>query len=140
MAPSRRSAGLALAGLALGVAGVAGYFVVVTHFGAALPDVRNRAVPDWLAVAVGLVCSLLAVRRATPGRRALAVGLLSANALLAGAFAFVLYDFSAVPAAPGPSVGAPAPDFALRDETGSTRTLAEFRGGPLLLVFYRGHW
>ncbi len=34
--------------------------------------------------------------------------------------------------------GTAAPDFELRDETGEKRTLAEFRGKPVMLVFYPG--
>lgn len=34
--------------------------------------------------------------------------------------------------------GSEAPDFELRDQTGEKRTLAEFRGKKVLLVFYPG--
>lgn len=34
------------------------------------------------------------------------------------------------------AVGSPAPDFGLPDETGTVRTLNEFRGKPLVLYFY----
>jgi peroxiredoxin len=47
---------------------------------------------------------------------------------------------SASPSAPGPPVGAPAPAFALVDQRGKIVRLEDFRGAPLLLVFYRGHW
>ena len=30
----------------------------------------------------------------------------------------------------------PAPEFSLPDETGKTRSLAEFRGRPVVLYFY----
>ena len=34
-----------------------------------------------------------------------------------------------------------APDFSVRDWTGTLRTLAGLLApGPLVLVFYRGHW
>ncbi len=34
-----------------------------------------------------------------------------------------------------------APDFALPDEQGHTHALADLRAkGPVVLVFYRGHW
>ncbi len=40
-----------------------------------------------------------------------------------------------------PSVGQVAPDFATADAAGGTFKLAErCAEGPLLLVFYRGHW
>lgn len=34
------------------------------------------------------------------------------------------------------SVGDKAPDFALRDHTGTIRRLSEFRGRPVVLWFY----
>ncbi|HSB67607.1 MAG TPA: thioredoxin-dependent thiol peroxidase [Anaerolineales bacterium] len=34
------------------------------------------------------------------------------------------------------SSGIPAPEFSLQDETGTTRSLAEFRGHPVVLYFY----
>lgn len=34
------------------------------------------------------------------------------------------------------SAGIPAPDFSLADENGTVRTLAEFRGKPVVLYFY----
>jgi len=40
-----------------------------------------------------------------------------------------------------PAVGKPAPDFSVVDSHSSPFTLSDFRGrGPLVLVFYRGHW
>ena len=66
--------------------------------------------------------------------------LLGLNASLAALFAAFLYVMLSVPAASGPAIGAAAPDFALVDQSGKTTRLADFRGSPLLLVFYRGHW
>ena len=133
-----RSTVLATAGLALGVAGVIGYFAVVLRFGAWLPSVRNYAIPNWVMIAAGLVLSALALARAQ--RRLLPGILLGLNGALTAWFAFVLYVFSAVPPAVGPSISAPAPSFALVDQSGKTVRLEDFRGSPLLLVFYRGHW
>ena len=40
-----------------------------------------------------------------------------------------------------PEVGQVAPDFSLPDSSGSTRSLSELaKSGPLVLIFYRGHW
>jgi len=44
----------------------------------------------------------------------------------------VFIDSSTVP------VGSVAPDFSLPDETGQTRSLSEFRGRNVVLVFLRG--
>jgi hypothetical protein len=133
-----RSLPLALLGLALGVIGVVGYFVLVVEFGAWLPGARNTALPSWLVIAAGLLLSTAAVARAR--RRLFAAVLLVVNAGLAAAFAGLIYVSFVVPAAPGPAVGTPAADFALADQTGKTTRLADFAGRPLLLVFYRGHW
>jgi peroxiredoxin Q/BCP len=37
---------------------------------------------------------------------------------------------------PLPTPNSPAPDFTLSDETGTARTLSEFRGQPVVLYFY----
>jgi len=136
----RHAITLAALGLALGLAGVVGYFVVVFRLGAWLPRVRNDAVPNWIVVVLGLVLSGLAMARATRGRRLVPGILLGLNVVVAAGFARLLYVVPLVPAAHGPSVGAAAPDFALPDQTGKIVRLADFRGKPLLLVFYRGHW
>jgi peroxiredoxin len=40
-----------------------------------------------------------------------------------------------------PKVGQQAPDFALPDSTGTARRLSDLVAvGPLVLLFYRGHW
>lgn len=136
----RARVGLALAGLLLGIAGVVGYFVLVFRFAGLLPGLRNSALANWIAVACGLVLSFLAVARAAPGRRLVPGVLLGLNGVVAGLFALLLYGMLAVPPADGPALGVRAPDFALADQTGKTVRLADFRGAPLLLVFYRGHW
>ncbi len=129
---------LAATGLALGVAGVVGYFLVALRLGAWLPSVRNDAIPNWILVALGLALSALAFVRAR--RRVLPALLLVVNVAVAAAFAAMLYVVSVVPPASGPLLGVPAPAFALIDQSGRTVRLEHFRGAPLLLVFYRGHW
>jgi hypothetical protein len=119
--------------------GVLGYFVVVLFLPSWAPFVRNHAVPNWLLVATGLGLSLRAVSYAAPGARMPRV-VLAANASLAAFFAAFLYGMLSVPGASGPTLGTAAPDFALVDQAGRTVRLGDFRGSPLLLVFYRGHW
>ena len=135
---SRRPAVLAATGLMLGVLGIVTYFVVALRLAAWLPSVRNDAVPNWILVGSGLICSVLGVLRAR--RRLLPGVLLGLNVALAAGFVAILYVFSAIPTAPGPRIGAPAPAFALVDQGGRRVRLEDFRGAPLLLVFYRGHW
>jgi hypothetical protein len=129
---------LAVAGLFLGVIGVLGYFVVALLLGKRLPSVRNDAIPNWILVGLGLALSAVAVGRAR--RRRLPGLLLALNIAVAAGFSAMLYVVSVIPPASGPRIGAPAPPFALRDLSGLTVRLEDFRGAPLLLVFYRGHW
>ncbi len=64
----------------------------------------------------------------------LAVGL--TGFFLVGTFGLTLPDAQATPDA-----GAIAADFTLPDHTGRDVTLSRaWKQGPLLLVFYRGHW
>ncbi len=59
---------------------------------------------------------------------------------LAGQQAGAKEDVQQTPAdsAPGLAVGQPAPDFALQDQHGQTRTLSELlKDGNVALVFYR---
>ena len=37
-------------------------------------------------------------------------------------------------------VGTTAPDFVLEAYSGDTVALSDYRGGNVVLVFYRGHW
>jgi cytochrome oxidase Cu insertion factor (SCO1/SenC/PrrC family) len=36
--------------------------------------------------------------------------------------------------------GQPAPEFTLNDQDGHAFRLSDQRGGPVLLIFYRGYW
>lgn len=129
----------AILGPVLCLAGVAGYFLAVFRYGAVLPGVRDWAVPNWIVVAAGLALSARGVRRAR-ARGVLARVLAATSVAIAAGFAWMLYVLPALPAAAGPALGTPAPDFALAAPDGRIVRLADFRGGPLLLVFYRGHW
>ena len=129
---------LAALGLVLGVLGLVGYFVVTMRLGARFPLLRDYAVPSWILVALGLALSTLAVVRAR--RRRPAGVLLGLNLIVSAAFAAFLFVLTALPPARGPQVSQPAPSFALVDQGGKTVRLEDFRGAPLLLVFYRGHW
>jgi len=129
---------LGATGLGFSVLGVIGYFVVVFRLGAWLPSVRNDALPNWILIALGLGLSGLAFLRAT--RRGIPGLLLGLNVAVAAAFSVMLYVITVVPPASGPALGASAPTFALADQNAKTVRLEDFRGSPVLLVFYRGHW
>ncbi len=135
-----QAASLAIGGLALTLAGVVGYFVVVIHFADRLPQVRNDAAPNRILVALGLALALLAIVRASRGRRRLSLIVGGLNIVVAGAFTTMLTVGSSLPPAVGPAIGDGAPSFALPDQSGRTVRLEDFRGSPLLVVFYRGHW
>src|SRR5262245_24629663 len=137
--PARRNWAPAV-GLLLGLAGIVGYFLVVTHpgLGARLSGVRDAALPNWMLIAAGLACSVLGIRRSRG--RVLASVLAALNVAAALWFAWLLYGMSALPPAAGPPLGTAVPQVALQDQTGKTVHLTDFRGAPLLLVFYRGHW
>jgi len=55
-------------------------------------------------------------------------------------FAWLLFGMSRVPIAAGPAIGSTPADFVLAAPDSHAVHLAELRGSPLLLVFYRGHW
>lgn len=131
-----RSRRAAVWGLLLGLGGVLSYFLVAFRLGALLPEVRNTAAANWVLIGAGLALSAVGVRRA--GGLGLALALV--NAGVAAGFAWLLYGITALPPVPGLAVGAPAPNFALIDPQGKTVGLADLRGAPALLVFYRGHW
>ena len=135
----------ALAGLAAGLGAVGLYGLAIYGLGAYIPSVRNDALPNWLLLAVGIGLSALGIRRATGHRpvyagRGIARLALGFNLVFAAALAWVLYSVTALPASQGPGIGTPAPAFALQDQRDQTVRLRDFRGRPLLLVFYRGHW
>jgi hypothetical protein len=134
-----RPASLALLGLFLVLAGVVGWFVIVLRLGGTFPNLRNDPLALWVVVGAGLALSVLAVRRART-RRLVPATVLGLNLVLTTAFAAFLYVLLRVPATAGPAIGSTAADFALADQTGQVRRLADFAGKPLLLVFYRGHW
>jgi cytochrome oxidase Cu insertion factor (SCO1/SenC/PrrC family) len=38
------------------------------------------------------------------------------------------------------ALGQPAPAFTLPDQDGNPLSLADLRGAPVVLIFYRAHW
>jgi len=131
---------LPLWGLLLALAGVVGYFVVVLFAGGHLARVRNDAIPNLAVVGAGLACSVLGVARARSGKRRMAGVLAGLNVGIAAWFVWLLFGMSRVPVAAGPAIGSTPADFVLAAPDGKAVHLAELRGKPLLLVFYRGHW
>ena len=120
---------------ALTLAGVVGWFVVVTQWGAWYPGVRNQPIAFVALAVLGAVIALMAARRGRLGVRLLA----GANVVLAGAFAWLLFGGMRVPAVAGPPLGSTVPAVTVTANDGRPFDVAS-AGDPLLLVFYRGHW
>lgn len=124
---------LALVGLLLIVAGAASYMPLLQH-----AFLRNTGALVWAFMGISLVLSAVAFTR---DRRMWVRAVSCFNALLV---AFSLASFFVLATLPDEATFAAleeAPDFRLEDHTGQTVSLADsIAAGPVLLVFYRGHW
>lgn len=130
---TRPRALIALAGLAL-------VFLapVVYYAGADLPGGLRWAWPSWICMLAAIGLSSYAF---VGDRRIWVRAVCGVNAafFLAGLAAFLF--LTRLPPASPPAVGMIAPDFALRDQNGVPTRLADaLGGGPVFLIFYRGHW
>ena len=125
--------GLALVGLLLSLGGPILYMLLLDT-----PMFRSTGLPAWVLLALGLGCAGVAAVRDTR----LHVRLTAAGAfLLAIAFVVGFFGLAAVPKATTLAKLEIAPDFTLSDHTNTPVSLRDARAaGPVLLVFYRGHW
>jgi hypothetical protein len=124
-------------------AGAVSYFVVFAYF----PVLRDVPWLNLSLVLVGVVVCVVGLWRAfaeSPsgwGRLFAVCGLL-VSLSIAGLFVF--YVFALSYRLPEPSEETArldlAPDFTLTDQHGRPVTLSDYRGGNVVLVFYRGHW
>lgn len=102
------------------------------------PFIRSSGSPAILLITAALAVALPAARRARRLRDKFLLGGTVAIATMFFTGFFYLYRLPP-PAAAIPATN--APDFTLEDQTGRPVTLsAEYARGPVLLVFYRGHW
>src|SRR5262245_11455836 len=115
------------------------YFMVVPRW----PDLRDSGVPNLVLGSVGLALSLAGARTAFLKKRWRVTGV--GLTVLAGLPFVVLaaYIFVLSYRLPGTAgvvaVGSKAPPISLPDQQGRQRSLEEFAGRPVVLVFFRGH-
>lgn len=129
----RRAGGRAVVGTLLTLGGPIVYMLLMDN-----ARMRASGAPAFGLMAAGVVLGLGAMLRDTRWRIRLA-GVF--NIVFASAFTYAFYWAAALPASYLVSTGSPAPEFVLPDQQGSPVILAEYReAGPVLLVFYRGHW
>lgn len=122
-------------GLGLVIGGVSSYLLLLDHYW-----IRTWAIPNSVMVVVGTAVAWYATTR-----RPFWVGLTSAIlcTLLTGLFLVGMYGL-VPPRAPGPGnqpIRLASFAESLPDEHGNSVRLSDYAGkGPVLLVFYRGHW
>ena len=130
---NRSAGGRAFVAVLLTLAGPAAYMLLLDN-----ARMRASGAPAFGLMAAGAVLGLSAFFY----DRRWWVGLLGGfNVLFLGAFFYGFYWLMALPPAESLTAGSPAPEFVLSDQEGRPVALAAFRdAGPVLLVFYRGHW
>ena len=128
-----RASGLAVAGLGLMFAGPLAYALLIDN-----PAMRSSGAVAVGVMAAGGVLTLSALWR----DRRTAVRILGAfNLALLAAFVYAFYIGASLPAPSAAVTVETAPDFTVADHTGTPISLREAHArGPVLLVFYRGHW
>jgi cytochrome oxidase Cu insertion factor (SCO1/SenC/PrrC family) len=100
-----------------------------------VPFLRATALTSWVLLALALVLALTAAAR---DRRAWVRGVAGLELAFAALF---LWSFFVGARLPEGHVPVRAVDFTLPDQEGRPVTLAaELAKGPVLLVFFRGHW
>jgi hypothetical protein len=99
------------------------------------PALRASGATAWMLLSAALFLSISATRRdKRPWVRRVAV----AELAVAGLFVWAFFIYQRLPEARPPEAML---DFTLPDQDGRAVTLSEeLAHGPVLLVFYRGHW
>jgi peptidoglycan/LPS O-acetylase OafA/YrhL len=131
--PKQRRFGLSLLGLLLTLAGVPLWMALTDN-----SYIRRTAIVVWPCMIAGTLLAIWAASK--DGRRRVRVVALL-NVMAAGLFVYAFFFMAAMPEARAFESLKTAPDFTVADHTGKQVSLAEMRrGGPVLLVFYRGFW
>ena len=103
-----------------------------------VPFLRSTGLLAFLVMGLGTALSVVALVKA---RRPWTWAVAGANVLMTVTFAYYFFVFAVLPEAQGLPRLTRAPDFAVVDHSGKTVRLHDaLASGPVLLVFYRGHW
>ena len=101
------------------------------------PLLRSSGLTAWLLLGAALLLSFSAAR---VDRRRWVRGVAGVQLAALALFAWLFFGFSRLPATRAVELTR-APDFTLPDHLGRPVHLAdELAKGPVLLVFFRGHW
>lgn len=134
----KRAAIPAWIGLLLILAGPVAYVVLGYSVLADQAWLRSSGLPAWIPMGLGLLLVFYALNRDSRWRVRLP-GLVSMG--FAALFIYAFYGLAALPAAQGFDELDTAPEFTVRDHTKHNVSLTkQLSAGPVLLVFYRGHW
>lgn len=131
---ARRRSRLPLLGLLITLAAPFAYWAFI-----GFPGLRATGLAAFVTAGIGCLLGLVGVLRGTNRRGHICAGAgVAVTALYLAAF----FGLSALPTTAATlAVGKPVPSFVLPDQNGQMVSLDEAHAdGPVLLVFYRGHW
>lgn len=131
--PASARAQLAVFALLLVLAGPGLYMVLID-----VPVLRSTGALAFALLAAGTALGLLVAWR---DRRRWVWVLAGLDGLASLGFTVGFFGLARLPESPSAPALVSAPDFTLPDHTGAPVTLSQaLDSGPVLLVFYRGHW
>ncbi len=130
----KRANSWAWIGLLMSAVGGISYYALIS-----VPWIRSTALPNTILAVAGLLFSIIAFARKRTKTTILAGAL---SGLLSIGFLLSVHVLMRLPAPYGiVAVGQDANDFSIPNQYGQRIQLSSYEGkGPVLLVFYRGHW
>lgn len=103
-----------------------------------VPWIRSSGIPAFVLMGLGLVLGGFTWRRDPRRVSRVIVGL---DVIFTAIFVSYFFVFARLPEVAGVNPGELAPQFVATDHRGQEVALVDaLRQGPVLLVFYRGHW
>ncbi|MHC4696837.1 MAG: hypothetical protein ACYTFA_08855 [Planctomycetota bacterium] len=130
---SVRGTGWAMIGLLLVVAGPILYWLLLD-----LPLMRATGAPAFALISAGAAASIVAALR---DRRAWVRTICCLDVLALPVALYLFFGLAVLPDATAIAQMDIAPEFTLPDHTGEEVVLYDLLAeGPVMLVFYRGHW